>query len=120
LSTGEIISAATVVWCVGMCAHPLTEVFPVQRDQFGRLPVSEFMKVVGMEDVFAAGDASWAPLDGRHSSVMSCQHARPIGRFAGHNAVCDLLGHPMLPLRIGLVRDMSRPWRLGCSVHLRL
>jgi NADH dehydrogenase len=23
-----------------------------------------------------------------------------MGRFAGHNAVCDLLGKPMLPLRI--------------------
>ena len=40
-----------------------------------------------------------APIDD-HLSVMSCQHARPMGRFAGHNAVCDLLGRPMLPLRI--------------------
>jgi NADH dehydrogenase len=23
---------------------------------------------------------------------MSCQHARPMGRIAGHNAACDLLG----------------------------
>jgi NADH dehydrogenase len=100
LSTGETIPAATVVWCAGMRAHPLTEVFPVERDRFGRLPVNEFMQVVGIEDVFAAGDAGCAPLDGGHSSVMSCQHARPMGRFAGHNAVCDLLGRPMLPLRI--------------------
>jgi NADH:ubiquinone reductase (H+-translocating) len=25
---------------------------------------------------------------------MSCQHARPMGRLAGHNAVCDLAGRP--------------------------
>ena len=31
---------------------------------------------------------------------MSCQHARPMGRIAGHNAACDLLGLPLLPLRI--------------------
>ncbi len=31
---------------------------------------------------------------------MSCQHARLMGRFAGHNVVCDLLEKPMLPLRI--------------------
>jgi len=32
---------------------------------------------------------------------MSCQHARPMGRIAGHNVVCDLIGEPMLPLDIG-------------------
>jgi NADH dehydrogenase len=31
---------------------------------------------------------------------MSCQHGRPMGRFAGHNVVCDLLGEPVLPLKI--------------------
>lgn len=31
---------------------------------------------------------------------MSCQHARPMGRFAGYNFVCDLLGEPLLTLRI--------------------
>ncbi len=80
LSTGEAVPAATVVWCTGMRANPLTE--------------------EGMPDVFAAGDVAWARLDDHHSSVMSCQHARPMGRFAGHNAVCDLLGRPVLPLRI--------------------
>ncbi|HXO89223.1 MAG TPA: FAD-dependent oxidoreductase [Stellaceae bacterium] len=100
LSTGEAIPAATVVWCTGMRASPLTELFPGTRDRFGRLSVDRFMKLEGMHDVFAAGDAACAPLDDYHPSVMSCQHARPMGRFAGHNAVCDLLGRPMLPLRI--------------------
>jgi NADH:ubiquinone reductase (H+-translocating) len=31
---------------------------------------------------------------------MSCQHGRPMGRFAGHNVVADLVGAPLLPLRI--------------------
>jgi len=100
LSTGEAIAAATVVWCAGMRANPLTELFPVTRDRLGRIPVDHSMKVEGMPDVFAAGDVAWARLDDHHSSVMSCQHARPMGRFAGHNAVCELLGKPMLPLRI--------------------
>jgi len=100
LSTGEAIPAATVVWCAGMRANPMTELFPVERDRFGRLPVDPFMKVAGMEQVFAAGDSAGALIDPPRQSVMSCQHARPMGRFAGHNAVCDLLGRPMLPLRI--------------------
>jgi NADH dehydrogenase len=72
----------------------------VKRDRFGRIPVDRFMKVEGMDATFAAGDVAGAVLDDRHASVMSCQHARPMGRFAGHNAVCDLLDKPMLPLRI--------------------
>jgi NADH dehydrogenase len=100
LSTGEKIPAATIVWCAGMRANPLTGLFPVRRDRFGRVPVDHFMRVEGMPDTFAAGDAAYATIDDRHSSVMSCQHARPMGRFAGYNVVCDLVGKPMLPLRI--------------------
>jgi NADH dehydrogenase len=56
--------------------------------------------VAGVEGVFAAGDAARAMMDDTHASVMSCQHGRPMGRFAGHNVVADLLGRPLLPLRI--------------------
>jgi NADH dehydrogenase len=100
LSTGEHIPSATVVWCAGMQANPLTALFPVERDRLGRLPVDEFLKIKGLGAEFAAGDAASLRVDGTHQSVMSCQHSRPMGRFAGHNAVCDLTGHPMLPLRI--------------------
>ena len=36
---------------------------------------------------FVIGDAAWFMIDGSHSCVMSCQHGRPMGRFAGHNVV---------------------------------
>jgi NADH dehydrogenase len=100
LRSGERIPAATVVWCAGMRANPLTRAFPVERDRLGRLPVDEFMRLKGVANVFAAGDAAWAMMDDCHVSVMSCQHGRPMGRFAGHNVVCDLFGLPMLPLHI--------------------
>jgi NADH:ubiquinone reductase (H+-translocating) len=100
LDGGERIAAATVVWCAGMRAHPLAARFPVERDRFGRVDVDEFMRVKDVPNVFAAGDVARAMLDETHASVMSCQHGRPMGRFAGHNVVCNLLGLPMLPLRI--------------------
>jgi NADH:ubiquinone reductase (H+-translocating) len=112
LKSGEEIPTATVVWCAGMRANPLTQLFPVERDHFGRIPVDEFMRVNGVANVFAAGDVAWAMMDDRHASVMSCQHSRPMGRFAGHNVVCDLFGLPMLPLRIPwyvTVLDLG-PW----------
>ena len=117
LSSGERIDAATVVWCAGMQAHPLAELFRVERDRLGRVPVDEFLKVRGMTAEFATGDAAWFAIDGDHSCVMSCQHGRPMGRFAGHNVVCDLLGLPMLPLKIDwytTILDLG-PWGAVCT-----
>ena len=70
------------------------------RDRLGRLSVDPFMRVADSTSVFAAGDVAAGLLDGTHSTVMSCQFARPMGRFAGHNVVADLFARPMLPLRI--------------------
>ena len=111
LSTGERIAAETVVWCAGMEASPLTACFPVARDRVGRLPVHPSLQIDGLTSEFAAGDAAWFAIDGTHSCVMSCQHARPMGRFAGHNVICDLLGEPMLPLAIdwyATILDLGR------------
>jgi NADH:ubiquinone reductase (H+-translocating) len=100
LSSGEVVPAATVVWCAGMRANPLTAQLGVPCDRLGRLPVDDFLRVEGVEAVFAAGDVASARMDAGHLSVMSCQHGRPMGRYAGYNVVGDLLGAPMLPLRI--------------------
>jgi NADH dehydrogenase len=100
LATGEVIPAATVIWCAGMRASPLTAQFPVERDRLGRLPVDPTLKIIGREAEFAVGDSARAMVDDSHASVMSCQHGRPMGRFGGHNAVADLLGLPLLPMRI--------------------
>ena len=100
LSSGERIPAGTTVWCAGMRAHPLATAVAASRDPLGRLLVDEYMRVRGLPTVFAAGDAACAEMAAGHPSVMSCQHGRPMGRFAGHNVVADLVGAPLLPLRI--------------------
>ena len=94
LSTGETLHAATVVWCAGMRANPLTADLGVARDRLGRLPVDDYLRVDGVHDVFAAGDVAAARMDDTHMSVMSCQHGRPMGRFAGYNVVSDYLASP--------------------------
>jgi NADH:ubiquinone reductase (H+-translocating) len=100
LSTGEQLAAATVVWCAGMRASPLTEQLPVARDRLSRVPVDDNLRVIGVPSVFAAGDVAAARMDDAHLSVMSCQHGRPMGRYAGFNVVSDLFDEPMLALRI--------------------
>lgn len=112
LADGSRIAASTVIWCAGMRAHELGRVFPVERDGLGRIPVDEFMRVAGVPGVFAAGDAAWAMVSDGRKSVMSCQHGRPMGRYAGHNVAADLLGEPLLPLHIDwytTVLDLG-PW----------
>ncbi|RZT31326.1 NAD(P)/FAD-dependent oxidoreductase [Cupriavidus agavae] len=100
LGDGTHIPTATVVWCAGMRASDLTACFEAERDVQGRLMVDAYMRVAGVGDVYAAGDVAHALIDGEHPSVMSCQHARPMGRYAGHNAVCELFGEPLLALNI--------------------
>jgi NADH dehydrogenase len=100
LSSGQLVPAATVVWCAGMRANPLTAWLGVPCDRLGRLPVDDHLRVEGVSGVFAAGDVAAARIDDEHLSVMSCQHGRPMGRYAGYNVISDLLGAPLLPLRI--------------------
>ncbi|WP_232007905.1 NAD(P)/FAD-dependent oxidoreductase [Mycobacterium gordonae] len=100
LSSGERLDTATVVWCAGMRANALTEQLPVSRDRLGRVAVDDYLRVIGVPAIFAAGDVAAAYMDDEHVSVMSCQHGRPMGRYAGYNVVSDLFGEPLLPLRI--------------------
>jgi NADH dehydrogenase len=112
LDSGETIPCATLVWCGGMRASPLGAALTGKPDRLGRIAVDAYMQVEGIARVFAAGDAAWVALDGQHPTVMSCQFARPMGRFAGHNAAALLMGVPMLPLKLDwyvTVLDLG-PW----------
>jgi NADH dehydrogenase len=100
LSSGETLAASTVVWCAGMRASPLTAELGVPCDRLGRVTTDEYLRVIDVPDVFAAGDVAATWMDDEHLSVMSCQHGRPMGRYAGYNVISDLLGEPMLSLRI--------------------
>lgn len=111
LNSGEFIATRTVVWCAGMRASPLAGTLRADRDRYGRILVDPFMRVGALPKLFAAGDIACSIVDGLHPTVMSCQFARPMGRFAGHNVVADLVGLPMLPLRIDwyvTVLDLGR------------
>jgi len=97
LDNGERIEAGTVAWTAGMRASPLTSQLPADRDALGRILVEPDLRVPGCPHIFAAGDTAKAATDpDGHFSVMSCQHARRLGAFAGHNAAADLLGEPVL------------------------
>jgi len=93
LDNGEYIASKTVIWTVGVQASPLTAHVAGERDNFGRLKVDDHLKVVGQAHIYATGDTAWAAVDdvGNHA-LMTCQHAIPMGRHCGNNAMADLLG----------------------------
>ena len=93
LDDGQRIDAATVIWTVGFKANPLTEQSSGERDRQGRLHVDGNLKVIGNDAVYAAGDVAYAACDNQGNfAVMSCQHAIPLGRYAGNNAAAELIG----------------------------
>ena len=112
---GERIDSHTVIWTGGMRASALTQQIPGQRDRFGRLQVDSSLRVLSssVRDIFAAGDTALAATDGHgNHALMSCQHATPLGRFAGHNAAADLLAIPPKPYAqpaYGTCLDLG-PW----------
>jgi NADH dehydrogenase len=112
LVDGERIETHTIIWAGGLQASNLAKDIPANTDKLGRLSVDKYLRVSGTADIFAAGDIAAAPVEDGYVSVMSCQHSRPMGRFAGHNAVAELVGHDMIPLEVnsyGTCLDLG-PW----------
>lgn len=99
LSDGTRIDAATTVVTVGMRASPLTEQIPGERDELGRLIVDDMQAVEGVANVFATGDVARAYVDDENVALMSCQHSRTMGKYAGYNAAHTILGLPLRPYR---------------------
>ncbi|MNT22346.1 NADH dehydrogenase-like protein [compost metagenome] len=99
-ATGERIDASTVIWTGGMVANGLTAQVSPNLDRQGRMEVSSDLRVNGTKNIFGAGDVVRALTDdAEHYSLMSCQHALFMGRFAGHNVAADLLGLPTVEYR---------------------
>jgi NADH dehydrogenase len=99
LTDGTTIAAHTVVWTAGMTASPLTRQLPGRHDRLGRLVVDRHLRVPETPAVFATGDTACADAGAGQVTIQSCQYAIPLGRYAGHNAAADLLGHPAAEFR---------------------
>ncbi|MFQ6186275.1 NAD(P)/FAD-dependent oxidoreductase [Sinorhizobium meliloti] len=98
LGNGERIETSTVIWSGGMRASPLTAQLAAECDKLGRVIVEPDLRVPGRSQIFATGDTAKARSDkAGNYAAMSCQRARRLGAFAGHNAAADLLGEPTLP-----------------------
>lgn len=97
---GTRVDAMTIVWTGGVRASALAGQIGAQRDHLGRLHVAADMRVNGAAGIFAAGDVAVAATDDQgNQTMMACQHAIDMGRYAGHNVAADVLGLPTIPYR---------------------
>jgi NADH dehydrogenase len=100
LKNGERIAASTVVWTAGVEANALSQQIDGERDNQGRLIVTESLQVPAHPDIYATGDMAHAKTDDAgNTALMTCQHAIQLGKFAGHNAAASLLNIAPYPYR---------------------
>jgi NADH:ubiquinone reductase (H+-translocating) len=105
------VNVDIVVLTTGLAAAPFTSQVNGERDQHGRILVDEFLRAPSDPRVFVTGDAASADVGDGHRTMMSCQHAMTLGRYAGENAARDLLGLALTPyeqLRYVTCLDLGR------------
>ncbi|WP_300063128.1 FAD-dependent oxidoreductase [uncultured Roseobacter sp.] len=96
LRSGTEIATQTTIFATGLRPSPLVKHIGVPASD-GRLKLDQNLRVVGETGLFAAGDVGIAAADDAYMTLMSCQHAMPMGVVAGQNAVLDLLGKALRP-----------------------
>jgi NADH dehydrogenase len=112
LSDGQAFPADTLVWTAGVKPSPLAGLggFPV--DDRGRIIVDDHLRVVGVPDVWAAGDIAAVP-DRTTGGLAppTAQHAMREGRRLGRNLTATLLGGQLEPFvwrNVGGVCSLGR------------
>jgi NADH:quinone reductase (non-electrogenic) len=95
LSTGEVLPTRTVVWTAGVKAQPILSELNLPLDERGRVPVDSYLRVRGMDSVWAIGDCAAAPDPRGGICPPTAQHAVRQGPVAARNIAAELgVGSP--------------------------
>jgi NADH:ubiquinone reductase (H+-translocating) len=95
LSTGEEIPTRTVVWTTGVAPHPSLRRLELPLEESGRVPTDEFLRVRGLDAVWAAGDGAAIPDPDGGVSPPTAQHAIRQGKTAARNLAAEIgVGEP--------------------------
>lgn len=112
LTDGRVLPCRTLIWTAGTSPSPLMSTLD-QPTRRGRLEVGADLRVPGLPEVFALGDAAAVPdLTGGEGDLCppTAQYASRQARAAADNVVASLLGRPLREFRhrdMGLVVDLS-------------
>ncbi|MEP7000791.1 MAG: NAD(P)/FAD-dependent oxidoreductase [bacterium] len=111
LANGRVVDARTIVWTAGTSANPVTDNLPCEK-QRGRILADEFLRVPGLDGVWALGDCAVVP--DRTTGMAyppTAQHALREGVVAARNIVASMRGAPLVPFQfstIGLLASIGR------------
>ncbi|MBW3660346.1 MAG: NAD(P)/FAD-dependent oxidoreductase [Gemmatimonadetes bacterium] len=89
------IETRTIVWTAGVRPARLVDAMAVPKTDGGRIEVDERLRIVGVADAFAAGDAAAARSRGGTPLPMMAPPAMQAGRHAADNVLRDLRGEPL-------------------------
>jgi NADH dehydrogenase len=90
LSSGETLSTQTVVWTAGVAPQPILKELSLPLDERGRVPVDSYLKVEGMDSVWAIGDCAAAPDPRGGLCPPTAQHAVRQGPVVARNIAAEL------------------------------
>jgi len=112
LSNGESFPADTLVWTAGVKPSPLARRSGLPVDEHGRLPVDTTLRVEGLDDVWAGGDAAAVPdVTTGKVSPPTAQHGLRQGKRIAANIELVLSGRepePFVYATIGQVCSLGR------------
>jgi NADH dehydrogenase FAD-containing subunit len=86
--------------CTGMMANPVARHSQLAVDEQGRLAVDCYLRLLGTNNVFVAGDAARAEVNGELIR-MSCATAMPMGAQAGINVAALINQRALQPFNFG-------------------
>ena len=90
LSTGEVLPTKTVVWTAGVAPQPILKELNLPLDERGRVPVDSYLRVQGMDSVWAIGDCAAAPDPRGGICPPTAQHAVRQGPVVARNIAAEL------------------------------
>ena len=102
LTDGRVISTSTIVATIGNGPHMLVEALGLDL-KWGRIKTDRFMRVPGLDGVWALGDAALIPLidtpqeDPAHYAPQTAQFAVREGRQMAANVIAKIAGLDLKP-----------------------
>jgi NADH dehydrogenase len=102
LTNGEKVRTRSLIWCVGVRADPLVDGLALATNR-GRLVVDEFMRVPGVEGIYACGDCAAVPDLTRPGQIcgMTAQHAQRQGKQVARNVAAAIGAGKAKPYKHG-------------------
>jgi NADH:ubiquinone reductase (H+-translocating) len=124
LSDGDVVPTRTVAWTAGVRPHPVIAQLGLPLDRTGRIRTDRTMRVEGLENVWAIGDAAAVPDPAKLDSPSppTAQHAIRQGRRVARNVAASIGTGRVRPFTyktLGVFVDMGRGEAVASTLGIK-